>query len=64
MPNPFRKHSHSRSAKRRGGNRLLPPAASRCGQCEATVMPHRVCPSCGYYGGKPVVIVKQKKEKE
>lgn len=64
MPNPFRKHSHSRSAKRRGGNRQGPPPVSRCGNCEAVVLPHRVCAACGYYGGRPAVIIKQAKDKK
>lgn len=61
MPNPFRKHSHSRSAKRRGANRLRQPSVSRCGNCREIIRPHRVCASCGYYGGKPVLMVKTPK---
>ena len=61
MPNPFRKHSHSRSAKRRGGNRLSLPAISRCKNCREIIQPHRVCASCGYYGDKPVMMVKTPK---
>jgi ribosomal protein L32 len=27
-------------------------------------LPHRICPHCGYYKGKPVVIISEKEEKE
>ena len=63
MPNPFRKHSHSRGAKRRSANRLKKPALTRCSNCQAVIVPHRVCPDCGYYGGRPVLVMKTK-EKE
>lgn len=26
-----------------------------CPQCHAPMLPHRVCPSCGYYAGRPVL---------
>ncbi len=64
MPNPFRKHSHSRSAKRRGANRLKPPAMTTCKNCGATSLPHRVCTGCGYYQGQPVLVIKAKKSKD
>ena len=30
-------------------------STTTCAQCGATKMPHRACPSCGYYRGRPVV---------
>ncbi|MDP2897722.1 MAG: 50S ribosomal protein L32 [bacterium] len=54
-PLPKRKHSRSRSRKRRthqGLSRITPIACSHCG---APRIPHRVCPKCGYYADKPIV---------
>lgn len=65
MPNPKRKHSKSRRDKRRSANSKIYLAnLSVCPQCKKLRLPHRVCPHCGYYNGKPVVIVEEKVEKK
>ncbi len=65
MPLPKRKHSKARRDKRRSANSKMDiPVFSICAQCKKPVLPHRVCPHCGYYKGKPVVIVKEKEIKE
>lgn len=33
------------------------PQVSSCPQCDAPYVPHRVCPSCGFYKGRQVVTV-------
>jgi large subunit ribosomal protein L32 len=30
---------------------------SPCSHCKRLVLPHRVCPHCGYYNGQPVAAV-------
>jgi large subunit ribosomal protein L32 len=37
---------------------------SSCPQCGKSKTPHRVCPHCGYYKGKPVITVMSVKEKK
>jgi large subunit ribosomal protein L32 len=42
---------------------------SACPQCEKMglhnpVAPHRVCPKCGYYKGRPVLQIKVKEKKK
>lgn len=65
MPNPKRKHSKARRDKRRGANSKLYAAnLSVCPQCKKLRLPHRVCPHCGYYNGKPVLIIKAKEAKK
>jgi large subunit ribosomal protein L32 len=27
----------------------------RCPRCNQAVMPHRICPNCGHYGGRQVI---------
>jgi len=48
-------HQRSAWSRRSGMNR---PAVQACPNCEAPRIPHRVCPACGYYDGKPVVAPK------
>jgi len=52
MPNPKRRHSKTRTAKRRTHDALAPVATSECPQCHELKPPHRVCPTCGYYRGR------------
>jgi large subunit ribosomal protein L32 len=63
MPNPKRKHSVQRSRKRRTHWVVKIPAFSPCSQCQKLIVPHRVCPFCGYYKGKPVVQIPVQEEK-
>jgi len=64
MPLPKRKHSKSRRDKRRSANSKLTAAClSVCPQCKKLRLPHRVCPHCGYYNGKPVVVIEAKEKK-
>jgi large subunit ribosomal protein L32 len=43
----------SRSSKRRRAAkvRLKPISVTTCPSCQATILPHRACPSCGMYRG-------------
>jgi large subunit ribosomal protein L32 len=59
---PKRRHSKSRRDKRRAQWKMKSPNLSRCPQCGAPKLPHRVCPECGYYEGRE--IIPQKKEKK
>ncbi len=64
MALPKRKHSKSRRDKRRSANsKLYASNLSICSHCKKHAQPHRVCPHCGYYKGKPVVIIAVKKKK-
>ncbi len=57
MPNPKRRHSRSRTGKRRAHHHLKVQSASVCSECGASVVPHRVCGACGYYKGRLVTEV-------
>ena len=52
MPNPKRKHSKSRTGKRRAHDHLAAPAVGNCPNCGEARPPHRVCPKCGFYRGR------------
>ncbi len=53
MPNPKRRHSKARTAKRRTHDALKPLTLGECPQCHEFKRPHQVCPHCGYYKGRP-----------
>ena len=57
MANPKRRHSQARRDNRRSQQRLRGPMLSTCPQCGKLRLPHRVCPSCGYYQGRQVIAV-------
>ena len=64
MALPKRQHSKQRSRKRRTHWKTRVAAMGECSHCHRSVLPHRVCPFCGYYKGKPVVAIKTKESKE
>jgi large subunit ribosomal protein L32 len=37
-------------------------AIQYCGQCGEPVLPHHVCPKCGFYQGREVVAPKEEKK--
>jgi len=59
MPNPKRRHSKSRSRKRRTHDALSRVTLSSCPNCGSKKLPHRVCSRCGFYAGRVVMEVKE-----
>ena len=59
MPNPKRRHSKQRTAKRRSHDFLTPLSLSECPHCHERKLPHRVCRKCGQYKGREVLAVKE-----
>lgn len=56
----------SKISKQRGNTRfaqwkLSAPNLVECSQCHELIESHKVCPNCGYYDGKQVVVKKEKK---
>lgn len=55
MALPKRRQSKTRGRKRRTHWKAKAPQLSTCPQCHQAKLPHRVCPNCGYYRGRPVI---------
>jgi large subunit ribosomal protein L32 len=55
MPVPKQKKGRASTRARRANHIVEAPARSVCSQCHEPKLPHRVCPSCGYYDGKEIV---------
>jgi len=57
MAHPKRQHSKQRQRKRRTHYKTDAPQLATCTNCQKLVLPHRVCPFCGFYKGQLVVDV-------
>ena len=64
MALPKRKHSKARRDKSRTHWKLALPTITKCPQCAQPVRPHHACSQCGYYRGRQVIAVAEKKEKQ
>jgi large subunit ribosomal protein L32 len=49
MAVPKRRQSKQRQRKRRTHYKAEAPAVRACPRCGDPKVPHRVCPTCGYY---------------
>ena len=56
MAVPFRRTSKRTKRFRRTHFKLKVTGLITCPQCGAMIKSHRVCPKCGYYGGKQVLV--------
>jgi len=64
MALPKRRHSRSRSRKRRTHDALEARMITTCKECGARIRPHCICPKCGYYRGRRIVTIKVKDKKK
>jgi len=55
---PKRRLSKARGRHRRAHWKLNLPGVVKCPQCNEDKLPHRVCPSCGFYKNKEVIKTK------
>ena len=64
MAVPKKRTSVARKGKRRAGHthKLVAKTTSNCPNCGGLVKPHHVCPSCGQYKGREVVIMASSEE--
>ena len=56
-PLPKRKISKGRRNRRRAHDFIGRPRLTSCDNCGDRTMPHRVCPHCGHYRGREVLII-------
>jgi large subunit ribosomal protein L32 len=55
MALPKRRKSHARVRTRQQQWRAKKPTTATCPQCSATILPHRLCVTCGYYNGRQIL---------
>jgi large subunit ribosomal protein L32 len=56
-PLPKRKVSKGRRNRRRAHDAIGTPKLVECSNCHHKMLPHRVCPTCGYYKGRQIIAV-------
>ncbi len=56
MAVPKQKQSHARTTQRRSQHKVAAPTYNACPQCHSPRLPHRVCPVCGNYKGREVIV--------
>jgi len=61
---PKKRHSKARGRRRRTHWKITPANLVACPQCKQLKPAHKVCPVCGYYGGKQVIEIKVKEKKK
>jgi large subunit ribosomal protein L32 len=47
--------SSKRNMRRANHDKVAAPNVVPCASCSAPMVPHRVCPACGFYKGRAVV---------
>ena len=55
MALPKRRHTHSRTRKRRSHDALTPASVSSCPKCGEPKISHRLCGGCGTYNDRTVI---------
>ena len=59
---PAKHTSRSKVRRRRSQLYLKEQNLVRCRQCQELILPHRLCPNCGFYRGKKYLEFKPKKK--
>ena len=63
-PQPKRKLSKGRRDRRRAHDALEASNLVACTNCGTMILPHIVCPNCGFYKGREVIVVKKAEKKK
>ena len=58
MAVPKRRTSKAAKGHRRSHHHKTPIGVQYCTRCNEPVLPHRVCPQCGFYQGRDAIVVK------
>lgn len=60
MAQPKRRWSKARTGLRRSTWKLEATNLVNCSNCGESILPHKACPSCGYYKNRQVIEIKEK----
>jgi large subunit ribosomal protein L32 len=63
MSVPKKRRTSSSAGRRRSHHALKTVTLSECPKCKKPVRPHMACAFCGTYKEKPVIKIKEKKQK-
>ncbi len=57
---PKQRISRHRQGNRRRHDFITPPSLVACSTCREMKRSHHVCPSCGYYRGRQVLVIEER----
>lgn len=60
---PSQKRTKSSARRRASHFALKKPSVAVCKNCEASILPHRACPKCGYFKGEKKLATKSQIKK-
>jgi len=60
---PSKRRTKQQKRERSSHFALVDKTLTACSHCKRKILPHRVCPHCGYYRGRMVVKMTSKLEK-
>ncbi|MEK9131081.1 MAG: 50S ribosomal protein L32 [Patescibacteria group bacterium] len=63
MALPIKHHNKHSKGNRRSHHALKKVNLTKCGKCEAPIMPHFMCKACGNYNGRTVINTGARAEK-
>ncbi len=55
MAEPKKRKSHAASRLRRAKQKMTLPKLVECSHCHEPILPHQICPNCGYFKGEKVI---------
>jgi large subunit ribosomal protein L32 len=58
---PKQRISRARQGNRRRHHFITVASLVKCSNCNATKQAHHVCPTCGYYRGREVVVIEERR---
>ena len=61
---PKQRISSHRRGNRRRHIHLAPVHLVACNHCGALHRPHHVCPTCGWYNGRQVIVIEERAARE
>jgi len=63
MAVPKRRTSPAKQGHRRSHHHAKTIQVQYCKSCNEPVLPHRVCPNCGFFQGRTVVVMEEEEGK-
>lgn len=63
MAEPKKRMTSTRSGNRQSKDALKAKSLNICSNCKAKILPHRVCPNCGFYKGEKILKLKDEVKK-
>jgi large subunit ribosomal protein L32 len=61
MPVPKKRRSKARRRRYHAHFKVYPAGTAKCPNCGEAFLPHTICPVCGFYKGKKVLVTKAEK---